>query len=82
MDNRRDSDSETPASQDTSSDTREPSEAQEDKGAKKPKLVQIDKLRPEGYEGSCLRPLGLCDLGSCDACWYSPDHPRFHQDKK
>lgn len=33
---------------------------------------------PEGYDGTCLRPLGLCELGgSCDVCWYRPDHPRF-----
>ena len=39
--------------------------------------VQLEALRPEGYDGSCLRPLGMCDLGSCDVCWYSPDHERF-----
>jgi hypothetical protein len=40
--------------------------------------VNVEESRPEGYDGSCLRPLGLCELGgSCDACWYSPDHPRF-----
>jgi hypothetical protein len=33
---------------------------------------------PEGYDGTCLRPLGLCELGgSCEVCWYRPDHPRF-----
>jgi hypothetical protein len=27
---------------------------------------------------TCLRPLGLCELGGCcDTCWYRPDHPRF-----
>lgn len=27
---------------------------------------------PEGYDGTCLRPLGLCELGGCcDACWYN-----------
>jgi hypothetical protein len=36
--------------------------------------------QPQEYDGSCLRPLGLCELGgSCDACWYSPTHPRFQQ---
>jgi len=41
-------------------------------------LVDVEKLRPADYDGSCLRPLGLCELGgSCDACWYSPEHPRF-----
>ncbi|MBL6975837.1 MAG: hypothetical protein ISR64_08915 [Deltaproteobacteria bacterium] len=40
--------------------------------------ISVNDRRPEGYEGSCLRPLGLCDLGGCcDACWYSPDNPRF-----
>lgn len=34
-------------------------------------MVKTESLRPEGYEGSCLRPLGLCDLGGCcDVCWY------------
>ncbi len=29
-------------------------------------------------ESTCLRPLGLCELGGCcDTCWYRPDHPRF-----
>ncbi len=43
-------------------------------------LVKTEELRPEGYEGSCLRPLGLCELGgSCEVCWYNPDHPRFGQ---
>jgi hypothetical protein len=43
-----------------------------------PRLVRVDSLRPEGYDGTCLHPLGLCDLGGCcDSCWYRPDHPRF-----
>ena len=43
-----------------------------------PSLVKTEQLKGEGYDGSCLRPLGLCELGgSCDICWYSPDHPRF-----
>jgi len=41
-------------------------------------LVRVYDRRPEGYEGSCLRPLGLCELGGCcDICWYNPEHPRF-----
>ena len=45
---------------------------------RKPVVVRITEVRPDGYDGTCLRPLGLCELGgSCDACWYSPDHPRF-----
>lgn len=43
-----------------------------------PALVQVDSLRTGGDEGTCLRPLGLCELGGCcDVCWYSPKHPRF-----
>lgn len=43
-----------------------------------PNLVRVEDVRPEGYDGTCLRPLGLCELGGCcDACWYRPDHPRF-----
>ena len=39
-----------------------------------------DELRPADAESTCLRPLGLCELGGCcDACWYRPDHPRFKQ---
>ena len=40
--------------------------------------VKMTDACPEGYDGTCLRPLGLCELGgSCDVCWYRPDHPRF-----
>ena len=40
-------------------------------------LIGVYDQRPQGYDGTCLRPLGLCDLGGCcDSCWYSPDHPR------
>ncbi len=40
--------------------------------------VRVHELRPDDYDGSCLRPLGLCELGGCcDVCWYRPDHPRF-----
>ncbi len=48
---------------------------------KKVVYVSTDDLRPEGAESTCLRPLGLCELGgACDACWYHPDHPRFRED--
>jgi hypothetical protein len=41
------------------------------------KLVKTAEMKPEGYQGTCLRPLGLCELGgACDTCWYSPFHPR------
>jgi len=40
--------------------------------------VNVNELRPDGDDGTCLRPLGLCELGGCcDVCWYRPDHPRF-----
>ena len=40
--------------------------------------VKMTEACPEGYDGTCLRPLGLCELGgSCEVCWYRPDHPRF-----
>lgn len=46
----------------------------------KVKYVKVREIRPEGYDGSCLRPLGMCDLGSCDVCWHNPEHPRFNKD--
>ena len=40
--------------------------------------VTVDDLRDDEDTTTCLRPLGLCELGgACDACWYRPDHPRF-----
>ena len=43
-----------------------------------PTLVRVHEARPGGYDGTCLRPLGLCELGGCcEVCWYRPDHPRF-----
>jgi hypothetical protein len=40
--------------------------------------VTVDDLRSEDDTTTCLRPLGLCELGgACEACWYRPDHPRF-----
>mgnify|MGYP001545797120 CR=1 len=45
--------------------------------------VRVDDVRPEDDDGTCLRPLGLCELGGCcDACWYRPDHPRFSSDSE
>lgn len=44
------------------------------------RLVSVADLRAPDAVSSCLRPLGLCELGgACDACWYSPDHPRFRR---
>jgi hypothetical protein len=42
-----------------------------DKQPEPVKLVKVKELKPKGYDGTCLRPLGLCDLGGCcDTCWY------------
>ena len=42
--------------------------------------VVVGDLRSEDDTTTCLRPLGLCELGgACDACWYRPDHPRFQK---
>jgi hypothetical protein len=42
--------------------------------------VTVDDLRSDDDTTTCLRPLGLCELGgACDACWYRPDHPRFQE---
>ncbi len=54
-------------------------ESEDDQKKEKPSPAQVVSVydnRPEGYEGSCLRPLGFCDLGGCcDVCWYRPDNP-------
>ena len=40
--------------------------------------VVVSEMRTDDDSDTCLRPLGLCELGgSCDSCWYRPDHPRF-----
>ncbi|OGQ79668.1 MAG: hypothetical protein A2289_17610 [Deltaproteobacteria bacterium RIFOXYA12_FULL_58_15] len=41
------------------------------------RLVNVNELRGDNAESTCLRPLNMCDLGSCEVCWYNPDHPRF-----
>lgn len=42
------------------------------------KYVVVGDLRSKDDEDTCLRPLGLCELGgACESCWYRPDHPRF-----
>lgn len=44
----------------------------------KPRYVKTTEMRSDDDQNTCLRPLGLCELGgSCDSCWYRPDHPRF-----
>jgi hypothetical protein len=49
---------------------------QETENPSQAEVVRVYDNRPEGYEGSCLRPLGFCDLGGCcDICWYRPDNP-------
>lgn len=36
------------------------------------RLISVYDQAPEGYDGTCLRPLGLCELGgACDSCWYN-----------
>ncbi len=56
----------------------EKTDGRDEKAANEDNLVSVHDLRPEDYDGTCLRPLGLCDLGGCcDTCWYRPDHPRF-----
>ena len=45
--------------------------------SEKPVYIKVDAMRSEGEESSCLRPLGLCDLGGCcDVCWYNPERRR------
>jgi len=40
--------------------------------------IAVAEMRADDDGGTCLRPLGLCELGgACDSCWYRPDHPRF-----
>ncbi len=47
-----------------------------------PALVDTEQMKPGNYDGTCLRPTGMCELGgSCDICWYSPDHPRFQSSR-
>ncbi len=42
--------------------------------------VKVGEMRAADNKDTCLRPLGLCELGgSCDSCWYRPDHPRFNK---
>ncbi|MBW2455128.1 MAG: hypothetical protein JRI68_11490 [Deltaproteobacteria bacterium] len=40
------------------------------------RLIDVyEQQAPEGYVGTCLRPLGLCDLGgACDTCWYNSNN--------
>ena len=40
-----------------------------------PRYIHVYSLSPEGYDGTCLRPLGLCELGGCcEVCTYNPDN--------
>jgi len=42
--------------------------------------VVVGEMRPDNDVETCLRPLGLCELGgACESCWYRPDHPRFEK---
>jgi hypothetical protein len=50
----------------------------DDSRAEPGEYVTADDLRADDDTTTCLRPLGLCELGgACDVCWYRPDHPRF-----
>lgn len=52
----------------------------DDSPAKPVEYVTVDDLRDDDDTTTCLRPLGLCELGgACNACWYRPDHPRFKE---
>jgi len=58
--------------------TAEPERHQSESGEP---LIKVEDQKPEEYDGTCLRPLGLCELGGCcDVCWYRPDHPRFKKE--
>jgi hypothetical protein len=55
-------------------------EATDRDGGDRPRVeyVVVSEMRTDDDSDTCLRPLGLCELGgSCDSCWYRPDHPRF-----
>ena len=53
-----------------------------DSTVEKPRYVKVSEMRPDGDENSCLRPLGLCELGgSCDVCWYSPENRKRRQQR-
>jgi hypothetical protein len=40
------------------------------------RLVDVYANAPADYAGTCLRPLGLCELGgACDSCWYNSNRP-------
>jgi hypothetical protein len=64
-------------------DTTDAPEAEQDRNgssAQPVEYVVVGDLRSEDDTTTCLRPLGLCELGgACDACWYRPDHPRFQK---
>ena len=38
-------------------------------------LINVYENMPQDYDGTCLRPLGLCELGGCcDVCIYNPEN--------
>ncbi len=59
------------------SDTRStPPAPAKDRSEPQASIIDVYHEIPEDYDGSCLRPLGLCELGGCcDTCWYRPDNP-------
>jgi len=49
---------------------------------KNPRVIYVKTgaMQPQGSEGRCLRPLGLCDLGGCcEVCWYGSAHGDAHE---
>ncbi len=49
----------------------------------KPVYVNVKQMRPADDEDTCLRPLGLCDLGGCcDICFYNPDKQKARRLKE
>jgi len=44
-----------------------------------PRYINVHDLRAPDDEDTCLRPLGLCELGGCcDVCFYSPEKQQKH----
>lgn len=49
----------------------------------KPRYVNVKLMRPADDDDTCLRPLGLCDLGGCcDICFYNPDKQKARRERE
>ena len=49
----------------------------------KPRYVNVKLMRPADDDDTCLRPLGLCDLGGCcDICFYNPDKQKTRRERE